>query len=228
MKPTLYIVATPIGNLEDITLRALRILKEVDYVLCEDTRVTKNLLSHYGISTKTHSYHAHSTPQALKKILDLLRGGMSLALVSDAGTPLISDPGVQLVQEARKQLGDDVQIVPIPGATAVTTALSAAGIPGNEFTFFGFIPHKKGRETLFKKIASEDTPSVVYESPHRIMKTLESLVNVLSDKHLVTIGRELTKLHEEFVQGSPDYVFEYFKKHTDHVRGEFVIIVSKA
>lgn len=228
MKPTLYVVATPIGNLEDITLRAIRVLKEVDFILCEDTRVTKNLLKHYNIATKTQSYHAQSNDSKSNKILALLEEGKSLALVSDAGTPLISDPGVQLVQEVRRKFGDSVAIVAVPGPSALTAALSIAGISGNEFTFWGFVPHKKGRETLFKKVAASELPSVMYESPHRIVKTLESFVTALDEKHIVSIGRELTKVYEEFVQGSPTEVLEYFTKNKDKVRGEFVVIVSRA
>lgn len=228
MKPTLYVVATPIGNLEDITLRALRVLKEVDLILCEDTRVTRHLLKHYDITTKTQSYHAQSTASKSDKILALLEEGKSLALVSDAGTPLISDPGVQLVQDIRKKFGDTVGIVAVPGASALTAAVSIAGISGNEFTFWGFIPHKKGRETLFKKIATSDLPSVMYESPHRILKTLQSFAAALDETYVISIGRELTKVYEELVQGSPKEVLIYFTKHKDKVRGEFVVIVSRA
>ncbi|MEZ4103512.1 MAG: 16S rRNA (cytidine(1402)-2'-O)-methyltransferase, partial [Candidatus Paceibacterota bacterium] len=170
----LYIICTPIGNLGDITLRALETLKSVDLVLCEDTRVTGKLLSHYGISVPTMSYHANSTIQKHDKIITLLSEGKSLALVSDAGTPAISDPGVMLIKEAREVLGEDLKVIPIPGASALVSAISVSGIPSPSFTFYGFLPHKKGRETLFKEISESSRTSVFYESPHRIEKTLES------------------------------------------------------
>ncbi|MCE9517643.1 16S rRNA (cytidine(1402)-2'-O)-methyltransferase [Candidatus Nomurabacteria bacterium] len=222
---TLYIVATPIGNLEDITLRALRILKEVDVILCEDTRTTKKLLSKYDIHTKTMSYHAHSTVGKESAIVRMLSEGKNLALVSDAGTPCISDPGVLLVQNTREILGDDVKIVPIPGASALVTALSASGISTAEFVFLGFLPHKKGRETLFKEIAISKRVMVFYESTHRILKTLESL-NKYSPNVTVVIGRELTKQFEEFVRGTPNELLEYFTVNNDKQRGEFVVIID--
>lgn len=222
---TLYIVATPIGNLEDITLRALRILKEVDVILCEDTRTTKKLLSKYDINTKTMSYHAHSTVGKESAIVRMLSEGKNLALVSDAGTPCISDPGVLLVQNTREILGDDVKIVPIPGASALVTALSASGISTAEFVFLGFLPHKKGRETLFKEIAISKRVMVFYESTHRILKTLESL-NKYSPNVTVVIGRELTKQFEEFVRGTPNELLEYFTVNNDKQRGEFVVIID--
>jgi 16S rRNA (cytidine1402-2'-O)-methyltransferase len=169
MKPTLFIIGTPIGNLEDITLRAIRVLKEVDLVLCEDTRVTKRLLSKYEIKTPTMSYHAQSKLSKVEKIFALLEEGKSLALVSDAGTPCISDPGVLLVSQVLEKFGDTVTVVPIPGPSALITALSAAGVSVAEFTFLGFLPHKKGRETLFKEIAESKRVMAFYESPHRIL-----------------------------------------------------------
>ncbi len=225
MTTKLYIIATPIGNLEDITLRALRILSEVDLVLCEDTRVTGKLLSHYQIDTPMLSYHANSKLSKSEKILELLGEDKQLALVSDAGTPTISDPGVQLIQ----MIGDselDVEIIPIPGATALIAGLSAAGMAGNQFTFFGFLPHKKGRQTLFDEITNNERISVFYESPHRIQKTLESLVEALSETRTVVIGRELTKMHEQVVRGSAVEVRDYFLNNEDKVRGEFVVIIS--
>ena len=173
--PKLYIVATPIGNLEDITLRALRVLKEVDMILCEDTRVTKKLLNHYDIKTPTMSYHAHSKLSRVEKIFELIRVGKDLALVSDAGTPTISDPGVLLVQQVREEFGNEVDIVAIPGPSALVSALSVGGITSAQFTFYGFLPHKKGRETIFKEIADSKRTSVFYESPHRLLKTIGEL-----------------------------------------------------
>jgi 16S rRNA (cytidine1402-2'-O)-methyltransferase len=222
---TLYIVATPIGNLEDITLRALRVLKEVDYILCEDTRTTQILLNKYEIKTKTMSYHAHSTENKEAVIINLLKGGKNIALVSDAGTPTISDPGVLLVSNVRRELGNDANISPIPGPTALISALSASGVSSAEFLFLGFLPHKKGRLTLFKEIASSKRVVVFYESTHRILKTLASL-SEYAPKFKVVIGRELTKQFEEFVEGTPSEVLEYFTKNSDKQRGEFVVIVE--
>lgn len=222
---TLYIIATPIGNLEDITFRAVRILGEVDYVLCEDTRTTQNLLNRYDIKAKTMSYHAHSTDGKESTIINLLKNGKNLALVSDAGTPCISDPGVLLVSNVYKEFGSDAKVVPIPGASALVSALSACGVSSAEFTFLGFLPHKKGRETIFKEIASSKRVIVFYESTHRIMKTLISLDKVCP-LFQVTIARELTKQFEQFVKGTPKEVFDYFTTNDDKQRGEFVVIVE--
>jgi 16S rRNA (cytidine1402-2'-O)-methyltransferase len=221
----LYIVATPIGNMEDITLRALRILKEVDYILCEDTRTTQNLLNKYEIKTKTMSYHAHSSQNKEDVIINLLKGGKNIALVSDAGTPCISDPGVMLVANVRKEFGSDAKISPIPGPSALISALSASGVSSAEFTFLGFIPHKKGRETIFKEIGNSKRVIVFYESTHRILKTLASLIKH-APKFKVVLGRELTKQFEQFVEGTPEEVLKYFTENTDKQRGEFVVIVE--
>lgn len=221
---TLYVVATPIGNLEDISLRAIRILGEVDAVLCEDTRVTKKLLSHYGIENTTISYHEHSSTKKIDGIAHLLLDGKNLALVSDAGTPGISDPGTFLIDSIRKSV-EGVSVVAVPGPSALVSALSIAGIPIAHFVFLGFLPHKKGRETLFKEMALSERASVFYESPHRIMKTLESLCEHMPKKQ-VFIGRELTKMYEEGVRGTAVELKEYFEKNPDKVRGEFVVVVS--
>ncbi len=227
-----YVIATPIGNLGDITYRAIETLKSVDLVLCEDTRVTKKLLDRYGIKVPTMSYHAQSKLSKTEKIFELLGDEKNLALVSDAGTPGISDPGVLLVSKIKEKFGgesegsgEEVQIIPIPGATAFVTALSASGLPTHEFTFLGFLPHKKGRETLFKEIAEAKRTMVFYESPHRIMKTLESLQKFCPDKK-VCLARELTKIYEEFKTGSPAEIFEYLKNNSEKQRGEFTIIVA--
>ncbi len=222
----LYIVATPIGNLEDITLRAIRVLKEVDMILCEDTRVTRNLLKHYDIKTPTMSYHAHSKLSQVEKIFELLREGKDLALVSDAGTPTISDPGVLLVQQVREEFSNEVVIVAIPGSSALVAALSVGGITSAQFTFYGFLPHKKGRETIFKEISSSKRTSVFYESPHRILKTLDSLREHLKEDRKMAVARELTKIYEEVVRGSINEVRAYFADNPDKIRGEFVVIVS--
>ncbi len=226
--PTLYIIGTPIGNLEDVTLRALCVLKEVDLVLCEDTRVTKRLLSKYEIVTPTMSYHAQSKLSKVEKIFALLEEGKNIALVSDAGTPCISDPGVLLVAQVREKFGDEVAIVPIPGPSAIITALSAVGISVAEFTFLGFLPHKKGRETLFKEIAESKRVMAFYESPHRIEKALESLEKFCGTERKIIVAREITKIYEEFVRGTTSEVRAYFVEHHDHIRGEFVVIVEQA
>ncbi len=219
----LSVIATPIGNMEDITLRALRVLKEADYILCEDTRVTGKLLKRHAIETKMKRYDAHASEAMHQSVLDDLGNGKKIALVSDAGTPGVSDPGVLLVGMARAQ-GSRVDA--IPGPSAVTAAFSIAGLVGNQFTFLGFVPHKKGRQTFFKSLESYKEPVIFFESTHRIMKTLESLKELSTDRK-VSIGRELTKMHEEFVSGTPEEVFHYFNDHTDHQKGEFVVIVSR-
>ncbi|MBP6883839.1 MAG: 16S rRNA (cytidine(1402)-2'-O)-methyltransferase [Candidatus Pacebacteria bacterium] len=221
----LYIVATPIGNMGDITMRALDTLKNVDLILCEDTRETKKILNKYGITKDTMSYHAQSKLAKTDKIFELLENGKDLALVSDAGTPGISDPGAMLVSLVKEKFGDDVQVVPIPGASAVITALSASGLPTHEFSFLGFLPHKKGRETLFKEIAQSERTMVFYESPHRILKTLESLIKFCPTKK-VCIARELTKVYEEFKAGTPAELLEYLEKNPIKQKGEFTVLVS--
>lgn len=227
-----YVVATPIGNMGDITLRAIDTLKEVDLILCEDTRVTKKLLNKYQINKPTMSYPSddivgknNRQSNKLDKIFELLEEGKNLALVSDAGTPGISDPGAMLVSKIKEKFKDEVSVIPIPGASAVITALSACGLPIHEFTFLGFLPHKKGRETLFKEIALSKKTMVFYESPHRILKTLESLVKFSPDKK-VCIARELTKIYEEFKTGSPEEVLKYLIENKEKQRGEFTVIVG--
>ena len=220
-----FVVATPIGNMGDITFRAIETLKNVDLILCEDTRETKKILNKYNIEKPTMSYHAQSKLAKTDKIFELLNEGKDLALVSDAGTPGISDPGTMLVSKIKDNFGNEVEVIPIPGATALITALSACGLPTHEFTFLGFLPHKKGRETLFKEIAQAKRTIVFYESPHRILKTLESLVKFCPDKK-VCIARELTKIYEEFKTGSPAKILEYFNKNKDKQRGEFTVIIS--
>jgi len=219
---TLYIVATPIGNLEDITLRALRILKEVSVIFCEDTRTTHVLLNKYDIRTATESFHSQSPLSKMDRIQALLEEGRDIALVSDAGTPGISDPGMLLVSEIRKRL-PEVSVIAIPGASALTAAISVAGKPLHEFVFLGFLPHKKGRQTLFEEMKASERPFVFYESPHRIEKTLESLKG--SGK-VVTILREITKVYESYVSGTAEEVLESFVKNPQSLRGEFVVIVN--
>jgi 16S rRNA (cytidine1402-2'-O)-methyltransferase len=219
---TFYVIATPIGNLEDITLRAIRILKEVDIVLCEDTRVTKRLFEKHGISTPMLSYHAQSGDTKVELILEKIEEGKTIALVTDAGTPGISDPGSLLVSKIKESY-PDIKIVSIPGASALTAALSISGVPTHEFIFLGFMPHKKGRETTFKEIAESDRTIVFYESTHRILKTLESLTKI--DKK-VTIVREITKIYEEVLQGSAENILKILTETPEKQKGEFVVIVS--
>lgn len=219
-----YVVSTPIGNLGDITLRAIETLKNVDLILCEDTRETKKLLDKYNIQNMTMSYHAQSKLSKTDKIFDLLKEGKSIALVSDAGTPTISDPGAMLVSKIREEL-KEVEVIPIPGASAVLAGLSASGLPTHQFTFLGFLPHKKGRETLFKEMANAERTYVFYESPHRIIKTLESLVKFCPNKK-VCVARELTKIYEEFKTGTPIELLGFYTQNPEKVRGEFVVLVS--
>ena len=219
-----YVIGTPIGNLEDITYRAVRILNEVDTVLCEDTRVTINLLKKYGLNKLTMSYHSQSKLSKVDKILEMIAEGKTLALVSDAGTPTISDPGSMLVSKIREAF-PEIEIIAIPGPSALVSALSISGLPASEFTFFGFLPHKKGRETLFKEIAITERTVVFYESPHRILKAIESLKEFSGDRKVV-IARELTKIFEQIVSGKPEEILKYFADNPDKVRGEFVVMVS--
>jgi len=219
---TFYVIATPIGNLEDITLRAIRILKEVDIVLCEDTRVTKRIFEKHGISTQMLSYHAQSGETKVELILEKISEGKNIALVTDAGTPGISDPGSLLVSKIR-EMYPELKIEAVPGPSALTAALSISGVPTHEFIFLGFMPHKKGRETTFKEISESERTVVFYESTHRILKTLESLTKI--DKK-VTIVREITKIYEEVLQGSAQDILNILTSTPEKQKGEFVVIVS--
>lgn len=224
MKPTLYIVATPIGNLGDITYRAVETLKSVDVIICEDTRQTKKLLNHYAIENKvvTH-FNAHSTFEIGKKILNKHRDKASLAYVSDAGTPGISDPGYRLLQAA---LELEIDLVPIPGASALTTLVSVAGVPADKFQFLGFLPHKKGRQTIIKSLNETDKATIFYESVHRFPRLLKELVTFVGTERKIVVGRELTKMHEEIFRGT---VAEALENFTDeNTRGEFVVLISRA
>ena len=217
----LYTVATPIGNLGDITFRAIETLKTVDLILCEDTRVTKRLLTHYEITTPTRSYHQHSAAGLDQWVVKTLQTGKNLALVSDAGTPAISDPGSRLVQAV---IAAGLTVAPIPGSSAVIASLQAAGMDTSQFSFVGFIPHKKGRQTLLQQLATSPHTTVAYESSHRLLKTLASLAEY---NCTVVVARELTKIHEEFVRGSSKTVYETFLKRP-HIKGECVLLVSAA
>jgi 16S rRNA (cytidine1402-2'-O)-methyltransferase len=216
-----YIVATPIGNLQDITLRALETLRQVDFILSEDTRVTKKLLDHFQITTPLISYHEHSDDKKIASIVDLLEKGRNLALVSDAGTPGISDPGGKLIAEVIKS-GVEAKIEPIPGVSALATILSISGIPNDRFLFLGFLPHKKGRQTLLKEIAAIKYPVVVYESKHRILKLLKELADT---KKQLIIGRELTKMHETVYRGTPTEILQQLTAKPTEQKGEFVVII---
>ncbi len=218
---TLFIVGTPIGNLADITLRALETLKSVDFVLAEDTRVSKKLLMKYEIAVSVYSAHEHTEAKKLESFLARIEAGENAAVVTDAGTPGLSDPGNVLVSLA---LARGIAVVPIPGVSAVAALVSVAGIDMREFTFLGFPPHKKGRETYFKQVAASEVPVIYYESPHRLMKNLELLQSLSSEKHII-IGRELTKMYEEIVRGSIAEALAYFTEHLDKVKGEFSVIV---
>ncbi len=206
---TLFVVATPIGNLEDITLRALRVLKEVDLVLCEDTRVTRKLLSHYQIPTPTMSYHTHSTDFKVERILELLKEGKNLAVVSDAGTPGISDPGSMLVKDIREKL-PEVKIEAVAGPSALAAAVSISGVLATDFVFLGFLPHKKGRETLFKALASLQ----------------KHFMEAGQETRKVIIAREITKMFEQVISGTPQELLTYCESNPDKVRGEYVILVE--
>lgn len=221
MAGTLYLAATPIGNLEDLTLRVIRIFKEVDLVVCEDTRVTSKLLAHLEIRKTLWSMHEHASESRIQQITDRLLAGESVLYASDAGTPGVNDPGGKLVEVA---FAAGVSVVPLPGPSALTAAISVAGFPMDEFTYIGFIPHKKGRETLFREMAARKTPTVCFESPHRIEKTLEHLARVLAPGRLIFCGRELTKLHETLYRGSVDEVQKQLQA-TSH-KGEFVLIIG--
>ena len=248
----LYIVSTPIGNLEDITLRAIRILKEVDVILCENVSEASRMLRYYEITTPTTNYFSNSKISKLEKIIDMLSDGQTLALISDAGTPGISDPGAMLVGEVRSRM-PNVKIITVPGASAVTSAYSISGLYGNNFLFLGFAPQKKGRETFFKQVANSEYNVVFYESVHRFEKCLENIKSALSNSsnetltgvddnkysntdktqnanqalnRKIIIARELTKIYEETISGNIDEVISYYNINKDKIRGEFVIMVE--
>ncbi len=216
----LYIVATPIGNLEDITLRALRILKEVDYIAAEDTRHSKILMNKYDIKTTMLSYHSYSSKTKLEKIIDLLKQGKSLALISDAGTPGISDPAYTLIKRA---IEEGIEIIPIPGASSLLAALVMSGLPMNQFLYLGFLPLKKGRQTLLKSLAQEKRTIVIFESPHRLLKTLNQLQEFFGDCQ-IAVCREITKLHEQVVRGNITEAINHFTENKP--KGEFVLVLN--
>lgn len=217
----LYLVPTPIGNLEDITLRAIRILKEVDMVYAEDTRTSGNLLRHLGIEKPMQAFHIHNEHQQAERIAEHIASGTTAALLTDAGTPGISDPGFMLVRECLRQ---GVEVECLPGPTAFVPALINSGLPAERFIFEGFLPHKKGRETKIRNIAEYPYTSILYESPFRLVKTLQQLIEVCGGERRVSVARELTKIHEENVRGTLEEVCSYFS--SKEVKGEIVIVLE--
>ena len=221
MNPKLYLVPTPIGNLEDITLRAINVLKSVDVVLAEDTRTSGNLLKHLGISKPMQSYHIHNEHQTVQKIIARILKGESMALVSDAGTPAVSDPGFLLVRECLK---NGIEIECLPGPTAFVPALVNSGLPSDRFTFEGFLPHKKGRQTRLTELKEEERTMIFYESPHRLLKSLEQFAEYFGGDRQASVSRELTKMFEETVRGTLTEIIAYFTEKT--IKGEIVIVVA--
>lgn len=221
MSGKLYIVPTPIGNLQDMTFRAVEVLKNVDIILAEDTRQTKKLTSHYQIDKPLWSHHKFNEHQATASVIEKLRGGTTFALVSDGGTPGISDPGFFLV---RACIENQIEVTTLPGAVAFVPALINSGFPSDKFLFIGFLPHKKGRKTILEGIAQEKQTVILYESPHRIVKTLEQIVQYIGPETAVAISRELTKTFEENLRGTANELLNHFKKHKP--KGEFVLIIG--
>jgi 16S rRNA (cytidine1402-2'-O)-methyltransferase len=217
----LYIVPTPIGNLKDITLRALEVLKDTDIILAEDTRTSSKLLKHYEISKKLVAYHQHNEHKITERLIDSLKAGETMALVSDAGTPAISDPGFLLVRECIK---NDIKVECLPGATAFVPALVNSGLPCEKFVFEGFLPHKKGRQTRLKILAEEVRTIVFYESPHRLLKTLTQFSEYFGEERQISVSREITKMHEENVRGTVKELLVYYQTHT--LKGEIVVVVE--
>jgi len=220
-KVSLYVVPTPIGNLGDITLRALEILKSVDSILAEDTRTSGILLKHYDVSKPLQSFHIFNEHKALQSVIKKLSGGETMALVSDAGTPGISDPGFLLIRECLK---NNLKIECLPGATAFVPALVKSGFPTDRFVFEGFLPHKKGKQTLLKELAEEERTIILYESPHRLVKTLEQMMEFFGKDRLVSVSRELTKLYEETFTGTLADTLAHFQEK--EAKGEIVLVVS--
>ena len=217
----LYIVPTPIGNLEDITLRAIRVLKEVDFILAEDTRTSGNLLRHFDIKNAMLSYHKFNEHQTVQSVVERLLAGQTIAVVSDAGTPGISDPGFLVAREAIKA---GIEVITLPGATAFVPALVSSGLPCDRFCFEGFLPQKKGRQTRIAALAEETRTMIFYESPHRIVKALTQFIEVFGAERQVSVCREISKLHEESVRGTLEEVLHHFTE--TEPRGEFVIVLA--
>ena len=218
----LYILPTPIGNLEDITFRALRILKEVEVILAEDTRTSGKLLKHYAIDTRLSAYHAHNEHKFLERILEQLKDGKKIALISDAGTPAISDPGFLLVRECVRE---NIKVECLPGATAFVPALVNSGLPCNRFTFEGFLPQKKGRKTWLESLKEETRTMIFYESPYRLLKTLKQFAEYFGAERMASVSRELSKMHEENVQGTLAELVIHFSEKAS-IKGEIVIVLQ--
>jgi 16S rRNA (cytidine1402-2'-O)-methyltransferase len=217
----LYLVPTPIGNLEDMTYRSVRILNEVDAILCEDTRTSSRLLQHYGIQKKLISHHQHNEHKAVEKVIEHLQNGENIALITDAGTPGISDPGFLLTRACAEA---DIEVETLPGATAFVPALVNSGLPCDKFCFEGFLPHKKGRHTRLTQLAEEERTIVFYESTHRIVKSLSQMAEYFGADRKASVSRELSKMHEETVRGTLTELAQYY---TDHVsKGEFVVVIG--
>lgn len=221
MMGILYLVPTPVGNFEDITMRALRILREADLILAEDTRTSGNLLRHFDIKNAMLSYHKFNEHQTVESVVNRLRGGETVAVVSDAGTPGISDPGFLVAREAIRA---GIEVITLPGATAMVPALVSSGLPCDRFCFEGFLPQKKGRQSRLKALATEPRTMVFYESPHRVMKALAQMIEVFGAERPVSVCREISKIHEESVRGTLAEALEHFQ--TNEPRGEFVIVVG--
>lgn len=217
----LIVVPTPIGNLEDITLRALRVLREVDLILAEDTRQTKKLLDHFEIKKPLHAYHKFNEHKTVESIIHKIRGGIKIALVSDSGTPGISDPGHILIAQC---IQENIPVQTLPGATAFVPALVNSGFNTDEFLFIGFLPHKKGRQTMLKQIAIENRTQILYESPYRVLKLLDELKSHIGEEREISISREISKMFEETVRGNAAMLIEHFTQKEP--KGEFVVIIS--
>jgi len=217
---SLYLIPTPIGNLADITFRAIEVLKSVDLILCEDTRTSGKLLKHYEISKPTQAYHQHNEHKVTENLVKRMQAGEIIALITDAGTPAISDPGFLLGRECIKA---DLDVECLPGATAFVPALVNSGLPAEKFVFEGFLPHKKGRQTRLKFLADEERTIIFYESPHRLLKTLKQLEEFLGNRK-ASVSRELTKMHEETVRGTLSELHQYYEEHT--LKGEIVLVVE--
>tara|TARA_B100000674_G_scaffold382401_1_gene325345 strand:- start:133 stop:825 length:693 start_codon:yes stop_codon:yes gene_type:complete len=217
----LFVVGTPIGNLADITYRAIDVLNNVEFIFAEDTRVSKKLLNHYSIDKKIYSYHDYSRDSEVVNLINILVDGSNVALISDAGTPTISDPGYRLIRQCIKK---GIDVIPIPGPSAVTAALSVAGLPSDSFTFIGFLPQKKGRVKKIEQLNDIENTIIVFESPHRILKTLNQFLEILGNRQVV-IGRELTKLYEEIIRGNLKEVIQRISDKS--LKGEIVIMIGK-
>lgn len=220
----LYVVPTPIGNLADLTFRAVEVLRDVDYILAEDTRTTGKLLTHYNISNEVRSYHAHNEHRITPRVIEDLRAGQNIAIVSDAGTPGISDPGYLLVHAA---LETDLPVTCLPGANSIIPAIVLSGFPSDRFSFEGFLPHKKGRQKRWQELGQKSETTVIFESPHRLLRFLKEANEHLAQDRLLAVIREISKMHESVHRGTAAELLDFFSKNSDKVRGELVIVISR-